>query len=217
MKKILFLAVAALISAACATSTTEVKNAANSTVANAPNNTETSKKAEFTAGANPKSDVISSTQKLQELEFWSAAISSETSPDLNAQMEYIAPDRYHIKKANGEVIVIGKDSYENDNGKWKKLDDNIGEFIKSQTTTGIEEGIKNLKDVQIVGKENINGKEATIYSHNIAGVQTKVWIENNSGRQLKNEIEASVSGQVQKQTTVYDYDKKFKIEAPEIK
>jgi hypothetical protein len=216
MKKVLIFTAIALISTACGTSTTEVKNTANTTVANTQATVEPTKEVVFTSGANPRDDIISATKKLQKLEFWSAKITSETTPEANAEMEYFAPDRYRIKKADGEVIVIGSDSYENQKGKWTKLDDNIGEIISSQTKAGIDEAIKNLREVQIVGKEKLNGKDATIYTHKIGDITTKVWIASDSGLQLKNEVEASIGGVAQKQTTVYDYDKKVKIEAPKI-
>jgi len=221
MKRIIFLAALALIAAGCGTSN-EVKNTvttANVAPANTQTNTATTepvKEETFTGGVNPRADLISATQKLQKVTFWSAKITSETTPEANAEMQFVAPDRYRIKKADGEVVVIGNDSYSNEEGKWEKLDDDIGEFIRTQTRTGIEEGVKNLKDVQIVGKEKVNGKDATVYTHKFGDITTKVWIGTESGLQLKNEVEANVGGKIEKQTTVYDYDKKVTIEAPKI-
>jgi len=219
MKKIIFLIAALMFSAACGTSS-EVKNTATANVAPANTQTNTApepvKEETYTAGVNPRADLISATQKLQKLTFWSARITSETTPEANAEMQFVAPDRYRIKKADGEVIVIGNDSFSNENGKWEKLDDDIGEFIREQTQTGIEEGVKNLKDVQIVGKEKVGNKDATIYTHKFGDISTKVWIGTESGLQLKNEVEANVGGKLEKQTTVYDYDKKVNIEAPKI-
>ncbi len=76
--------------------------------------------------------------------------------------------------------------------------------------------MKNLQNVEIVGKEKVNGKDATLYRHKFGDITTKVWIGTESGLQLKNEVEANVGGTIQKQTTVYDYDKKVSIEAPKI-
>lgn len=229
MKKVLILITLAMIFAACGTSndvgkvsTTKApsantqSNTQSNTQVNTPMNSEPVKEEVFTSGANPRADIISAAQKLQKLPFWSAKITSETTPEVNAEMQYLAPDRYWIKKADGEVIVIGKDSYSNENGKWGKLDANIGEAIRSSTQTGIEEGVKNLQDVQIVGKEQVNGKDATIYSHKFGDITTKIWIGSDSGLQLKNEVEANVGGKIEKQTTIYDYDKKVSIEAPKI-
>lgn len=221
MKRILILTAFALAAFGCSR-TEEVKNTApvNAPAANAPANAETNtttvKEESYTSGANPRADLISATQRLQKLKQWSARITSETMPEANAEMEYIAPDRYRIKKADGEVVVIGNDSYSNEDGKWEKLEDDIGEFIREQTRAGIEEGVKNLQNVEIVGKDKVNGKDATVYRHKFGDITTKVWIGTESGLQLKNEVEANVGGTIQKQTTVYDYDKKVSIEAPKI-
>lgn len=222
MKKILFLTSIALISAACGNST-EVKNSAanapsaNANAANSQTVSEPPVKEEvFTAGADPRADLISAAQKRQKLPFWSAKVTSETNSVVNAEMEYIAPDRYRFKLLSGEVIVIGNDTYSNEDGKWEKDDEGAGDNIKEQITMGITEGAKNLKDVQIVGKEKVNGKDATVYLHKFGDISTKVWIANDSGLELKNEVVANIGGKVQKQMTVYDYDKKISIEAPKI-
>jgi hypothetical protein len=221
MKKILLLTAFMLLALGCG-NTAEVKNAAvnapaaNANAAKSPVASEPAKEVTFTAGVNPRDDVISAAQKLQKLPFWSARITSETTPEANAEMQYLAPNRYRIKKTDGEVIVIGGDSYSNEEGKWEKLDENIGETITTQTRAGIEEGIKNLKEVQIVGKEKVGGKDATVYTHKIGDVTTKIWIGSESGLQLKNEVEATIAGKPEKQTTVYDYETKVIIEAPKI-
>ena len=220
MKKILILTAFALVAFGCAR-TEEVKNTAP---ANAPVNTATNtaantsvvKEETYTSGANPRADLISATQKLQKLPFWSAKITSETSPDINAEMKYVAPDRYHIIKKDGEVIVIGNDSYEMQKGKWTKIDDNLGEMLREQMKAGMEEGVRNLQGVEIVGKDKVNGKDATIYRHKFGDVTTKIWIGTESGLQLKNEVEVNIGGTMQRQTTVYDYEKPVTIEAPKI-
>lgn len=221
MKKIILLNLFTLLAFGCGTnSTSEIKNTTNVAPASSPVNSQPAsqpiKEETFTSGANPRADIISAAQKLQKMPFWTAKVSSETNADANAEIEYFAPDRFRIKKIKGEVVVIGNDSYSNQNGEWIKLDDDIGEVIRNTTKAGIEEGVKNLKDVKIVGREKFNGKDATVYSHDIGGVKTKIWIGSESGLQLKNEVEANLAGETRKQTTVYDYDKKVSIEAPKI-
>lgn len=217
MKRILILTACALAAFGCA-KTEEVKTtiSANTPAANTAANTSVVKEETYTSGANPRADLISATQKLQKLPFWSAKITSVTMPETNAEMQFVAPDRYRIVKADSEVIVIGNESYSKENGKWTVLEDNIGEFIREQTRSGMEEGVRNLQNVEIVGKEKVGGKDATVYTHKFGDILTKVWIGTESGLQLKNEVEANIGGTVQKQTTVYDYEKTVTIEAPKI-
>ncbi len=221
MKRILVLTAFALAAFGCS-KTEEVKNTApaNAPAANTSTNTaanvSTVKEETFTSGANPRADLISAAQKLQKIPSWSAKLTSETNPEADAEINYIAPDRYHFKKSDGELIIIGNDSYEYQNGKWKKLEGNIGESLKSQIMTGMQTGINNLQNVQIIGKEKLNGKDTTIYSHTTNSSVIKIWILSDSGLQLKNEEEATIDGQFIKQTRSYDYDKKVTIEAPKI-
>lgn len=222
MKKILILTVFAIAAFGCS-KTEEVKNTAPvnnapaaNTATNTAANTSVVKEETYTSGANPRADLISATQKLQKLPFWSARITSVTMPETNAEMQFVAPDRYRIVKADGEVIVIGNSSYSKEQGKWTVLEDDIGEFIREQTRAGMEEGVRNLQNVEVVGKDKVGGKDATVYSHKFGDIMTKVWIGTESGLQLKNEVEANIGGTIQKQTTIYDYDKPVKIEAPKI-
>ena len=217
MKKILILTACALVAFGCS-KTEVVKNTApvNNAPANTAANTSVVKEETYTSGANPRADLISATQKLQKLTFWSAKITSETMPETNAELQFVAPDRYRIIKSDDEVIVIGDVSYSKKDGKWRVLEDNIGEFIREQTRSGMEEGVRNLQNVEVVGKDKVNGKAATVYSHKFGDITTKVWIGTESGLQLKNEVEANIGGTIQKQTTIYDYDKPVTIEAPKI-
>ncbi len=189
---------------------------ANTNATNSQTVSEPPKEAVFTAGANPREDVISAAQKLQKLPFWSARITSATTPEVNAEMEYTAPDRFHMKDAKGEVIVIGNDSYSFNNGKWEKSEEDIGQAVGAQIKSGLEAGIKNLKDVRIVGREKFDGKDATVYSHKIGDETIKIWIANDSGLQLKNEVETNLGGKSLQITRIYDYDKKVSINAPKV-
>lgn len=216
MKRILILTTLAFFAFGCG-KPEEVKNTTvNAPAVNTQATTAPVKEESFTSGANPRADLISAAQKRQKMPFWSAKVTSETNLGINAEMEYVAPDRYHFKLANGEVIVIGNESFSNENGRWEKSEEGAGDDIRNQITTGIAEGAKNLKEVQIVGKEKVNGREATVYMHKSGEATTKVWLANDTGLELKNEVEANVGGTIQRQTTVYDYEKPVKIEAPKI-
>ncbi|MBS1795062.1 MAG: hypothetical protein JSS81_14480 [Acidobacteria bacterium] len=220
MKKLILWASIALLAGACGTSN-ETRNAvANVPAVNAPANSappaEPLKDATYTSGANPRDDLVSAAQKRQKVPFWSAKITSETTPGIDAEMQYVAPNRFHIKKAEGELIVIGNDAYSFENGKWQKSGETNADDILSQTKAGIEEGVRNLKDIKIARREKINGRDAAVYEYGAGGVTTRVWIAVDSGLELKNEVETTIAGKPAKQTTVYDYDRKVTIEAPKI-
>ncbi|SRR5215204_2281426 len=225
MKKKIILAVLLLSALACGKSSevknTTVKAPAANTETNAQPPAPPAKEEVYTSGADPRADLISAAQKRQKLPFWSAKVAVENMPQLNAEMQYSAPDRYWFKQAEGEAIVIGKETYSNETGAWVKEDENASDIIREKITSGINEGAQGLKDVSIkiniVGKEKINGQETNIYSFTSGGMMTKVWIESKSGLELKNEIEtdSEETGKL-KYTTIYDYVTLVKIEAPKI-
>jgi hypothetical protein len=226
MKRILILTAFALIFAACS-KPEEVKNTtvsvpAANTQANTPANVEPVKDDVFTAGANPKGDVFYSTKKQMSVPVWSATVTSETAAELNMLMEHVAPNRYYVKQPEGEVIVIGSDSYVNQTGKWQKVGIDLSEQLSSQARLVTEEALQSIKDVQKVGTEQINGKETIIYSYKTENAEaggetaTKVWVDKNTGLPMKISVEGTVNGQKQKVSTVYNYEKPVKIEAPKI-
>jgi hypothetical protein len=223
MKKIVILTAFALVAFGCS-KTEEVKNTApaNAPAANTATNTTTAantsvvKEETYTSGANPRADIISAAQKRQKLPFWSAKVISGTDSVI-AEMQYAAPDQYYFKTLLGEAVVIGNEAYINETGKWEKDEEGAGDAIKEQISKGINEGAMNLKEVQITGKENLNGKEATVYFYKAGEVTAKIWLASDSGLELKNEIEIETApGIRQKQTTIYDYDKPVTIKAPKI-
>lgn len=226
MKRILITAAFALIAFGCSR-TQEVSNtanvsapAANTTQANAEPEKPAAapaKEETYTAGKDPRADLIAAAQKRQKLPFWSARVTVENMPQLGAEMYYVAPDRFRFKLAGGEAVVVGNETYSNETGEWVKEEEGASENIREQITSGINEGAQNLQGVSIVGKEKINGQETTVYTYDSQGITTKIWIESKSGLELKNEIQmdSPQTGKL-KRTTVYDYVTPVKIEAPKV-
>jgi hypothetical protein len=225
MKKILIIAAFAALTFGCSRSD-EVKNttvAVNAPPsANAPAaNSEPVKVPEiFTAGEDPRGDVLFSTKKQMSAPAWSGTVTSETTPELNMLMEHAAPNRYYVKQPAGEVIVIGSDSYVNQKGKWQKVGIDLSEQLSSQMKLMTEEALAGVKDVQKVGTEQVDGKETIVYSYKTEGEEpgeattTKIWLDKANGLPLKINVEGMINGKPQKVSTVYDYDKPVRIEAP---
>ncbi|MGI8639581.1 MAG: hypothetical protein ACR2MG_06465 [Pyrinomonadaceae bacterium] len=175
-----------------------------------------------TAGDNPREDIINATKKFSEVDSFAANLTGNASnQNFNMDMQYTAPDRYYIKNDISEIIIIGNDSYVNVEGNWKKVPMQMGDKIKELRNSFTEEGMKSLKDVEYIGKENLDGKEALAYRYktetkDVPSVNSKIWIGADNGLPLKIEIEKTGKGSAL-MTTSYDYDKEIKIEAPTVK
>ena len=231
MKKIILISaiVSLLISFGCS-SEPETTNSAVNTAVNAPANTaiaetepEIDVNTPFVPSENPKDDLLNSTKRLQAYNAWSATLTNDALPEMKTELEYIKPDRYRVKNADSEIVVIGSDAYARQGGDWEMLPEDIGAQINEMKKNFNAEGMKAIKEINKSATEKLNGKDATVYTYSIEPDEktvenlTKVWIANDSGLPLKIVVETENAGQKQKVTTVYDYTKQVKIEAPEIK
>lgn len=232
MKKYIFIVfiVSLLVSFGCSSSSspTENANTAVNTAVNAPANTVAEAEPEFDANApfkpseNPKDDLLNSTKRLQAHDAWSATLENNLMPEMKTELEYVKPDRYRIKNQVSEIIVIGKDAYGKQSGKWQKLPEDIGAQIELMKKNFNAEGMKAITEVTKSATEKVGDKEATVYTYSInAGANpvknsTQVWIANDSGLPLKIMVETQNADATQRVTTNYNYTKPVKIEAPQI-
>ena len=178
----------------------------------------------FVPSENPKDDLLNSTNRLQAYDSWAATLQNDLMPELKTELEYVKPDRYRVKNAGSEIVVIGSDAYaRQDGGEWEMLPEDIGAQINQMKKNFNAEGMKAIKEVKKSATEKLNGKDATVYTYSIEPNEqtvensTRVWIANDSGLPLKIVVETENAGKKQKVTTIYDYTKEVKIEAPEIK
>ena len=227
MNKFIFTFFAFLLVVSFGCSSKETAKTTTNSAANAPANTAVVEKepeiditAPFTPSANPKDDLLNSTKRLQGAESWTATLQSNLYPEAKTELKYLKPDRYHIKNSKSEVILIGKDGYGNQGGKWEKIEEDFGALIEQMKKNFNAESMKSINEVKKTGTEKIGNREATIYEYSIAGNNvmqntTKVWIASD-GLPLRTVVETQQPDATQRVTTEYSYDKPVKIEAPQI-
>lgn len=227
MNKFIFTFFAFLLFASFGCGSKETTNTTTNSAANAPANTAVAEKepeidvnAPFTPSANPKDDLLNSTKRLQAHESWAATLQSNLFPEMKTELEYTKPDRYRIKNNVTEVIVIGKDGYGKQGGKWEKINEDFGAMIEQMKKSFNADSMKSIGEVKKTGTEKIGDKDATIYEYSITGDKvlqntTKVWIAND-GLPLRTVVETQQPDATQRVTTNYNYDKPVKIEAPQI-
>ena len=204
----------------------ENANTAINAAVNAPANTvaetepEIDVNAPFVPSENPKDDLLNSTKRLQAYNAWAATLVNNLMPEMKTELEYSKPDRYRIKNPVTEVIVIGSDGYIKEQGKWKKIPEDIGAQIEAMKKSFNAESMKTIKEVSKSEGEKIDGQDAILYTYSIQpGANTpknstKVWIAKDSGLPLKIIVETENADATQRVTTAYDYKKQVKIEAP---
>lgn len=176
-----------------------------------------------TSGADPKGDIIQASNKFIALKAFSAKMDGMGQTEIKSQVDYVAPDRYHISYLAGtgagmEMIMIGNDMYMKSGAKWTKSPGNAS-AIPTLRDSFTEEGLKTLTGTKFEGEDTVDGKPALVYSYkNVTpkggfGFNCKMWVSTQTGLPMK--IVATYDNGVLKQMTVnYDTESKVTIEPP---
>ena len=176
-----------------------------------------------TAGADPKADIIAASKKFIALAAFSAKMDGMGQTPIKSQVDYVAPDRYHISYLGGtgagiEMIMIGNDMYTKLGSKWNKSPGNAS-AIPTLRDSFTEEGLKTLSDTKFEGNDTVDGKPALVYSYkNVTpkgsfGFSCKMWVAEKTGLPMK--IYATYDNGMLKEMTVnYDTESKVTIDPP---
>src|SRR3954471_20719445 len=147
-----------------------------------------------TGGSDPRADIVAASKKLIDLKSFSAKMDGMGQSEIKSQVDYQAPDRYHIQYLGGtgagmEMIVIGDQMYMKSAGseKWSKMPGNSASSIPTLRDSFTDEGLKSLTDVKYEGADNLDGKPALVYSYKNVTPKggypftCKIWVGRDSG------------------------------------
>ncbi len=183
-----------------------------------------SSKGASTSGADPKEDIIQASKKFIALSSFSAKMDGMGQTEIKSQVDYVAPDRYHISYFAGtgagmEIIMIGNQTYMKTGGKWSKSPGGSNSAIPTLRDSFTDEGLKTLSDAKFEGNDTVDGKPALVYSYkNVTPkgdypFSSKIWVGTQTGLPIK--IVVNYDNGVLKQMTVnYDTESKVTIEPP---
>ena len=175
-------------------------------------------------GADPKTDIVEASRKFIALKAFSAKMEGMGQTEIKSQVDYAAPDRYHISYLAGtgagmEMIMIGNQSFMKTGGKWSKMPGDSNASIPTLRDSFTEEGLKTLTDVKYESEDTVDGKPVLVYTYkNVTPkggypFSSKIWIGKTTGLPLK--IVVDYSNGVLKQMTVnYDTESPVTIEPP---
>ena len=175
-------------------------------------------------GSDPTADVIAASKKFIDLKSFSAKMEGMGQAEIKQQVDYVAPDRYHVTYTAGpipgmELIMIGNQSFMKTGGKWSKMPGDGNASMPTLRDSFTEEGLKSLSDVKSEGDDTVDGKAAFVYSYKNKtpkgdfGFNCKMWVDKQTGIPLK--IYATYDNGVLKNMTVnYDTESKVTIEPP---
>jgi len=189
----------------------------------ASGNSSSSKGSSSTGGSDPKADIVAASKKFIDLPAFSAKMEGQGQSEIKSQVDYVAPDRYHVTYLGGtgagmEMIMMGNQTYMKVAGKWTRMPGNA-KAIPTLRDSFTEEGLKTLSDVKFEGDDTVDGKPALLYSYkNVTPVgnypfSSKIWIGKDTGLPMKIYVEYS-NGMLKNMTVNYDTESPVTIEAP---
>jgi outer membrane lipoprotein-sorting protein len=181
-----------------------------------------------TGGSDPKADVIAASKKFIDLKSFSAKMDGTGQTEIKSQVDYLAPDKFHITYLAGtgagmELIVVGSDMYMKapGTGKWSRMPGNGGSAIPNLRDSFTEEGLKTLSDVKFEGEETIDGKPAMVYSYKNVTPKggfpfaSRTYVNKETGLPMRIKVDYE-NGTLKTMTVNYDTETPVKIEAPAV-
>ena len=181
-----------------------------------------------TGGSDPKADIIAASKKFIDLKSFSAKMEGMGQTEIKSQVDYLAPDRFHIQYLGGtgagmEMIVVGSDMYMKaaGTGKWSKMPGNGGAAIPNLRDSFTEEGLKTLSDVKFDGEETIDGKPVMVYSYKNVTPKggfpftSKTYVNKDTGLPMRIKVDYE-NGTLKTMTVNYDTETPVTIEAPSV-
>lgn len=164
--------------------------------------------------AGPREDVHAAYTRFLAAKSFRATVTDVKKGQQLSQMDFVAPDRYHIRNGQGQMeqILIGDDAYTFIDGKRVKLPMpiKVGRIVgqyRNQST--LDELARDL-DVTALGDDTVDGIAAKVYTYTVtepAKSDVKVWISTASGMPVQLESQGRFMGV--KSTTrlrYYDFD-----------
>lgn len=170
----------------------------------------------YTKGVDPGQDIVSAVMGLQKEGFWTSRITSPTLPDMETTLKYEAPDRYHMKSIDSEIIAVGGASWLRSGRTWTKSEIDFGGAIQAARPKLDAGSASRLKDVKLLRKDTGSGRSVAVYSYVDDVAFNVIWIDEETGRILKTTATVEYDGKAHERTTVFDYETPVKIEAPQV-
>jgi outer membrane lipoprotein-sorting protein len=150
------------------------------------------------AWGGPKENVHDAFVKLLAAKSFRATVTDAKSGEQLSQMEFVAPNRYHMRSGKGpETIIVGDDAYMNMNGQLIKMPIPVGKLISQYRNEGTLRQMESGITVTDLGADSVGGEPAHAYHYTItepAKADVKMWIGDRTGMPVQLESQGSFMG-----------------------
>ena len=180
------------------------------------------------AGENPTAKVIEASKKLAALKSLSAIVQGEGKLGIRKDVQFVAPDRYHIKfddesGAHVEMINIGNESYIKSGDTWSKTPPSEGGASSTFRNNFTEAVYSTITDAKYEGEDTVNGKAVYVYSYKLTTVVSnfpvshRIWVDKTTGVPIKAVAEYNPNDSQEKSlTTTFDIETPVTIDVPTV-
>lgn len=173
--------------------------------------------------AGPKEDILAAHQKM--LEKGKFRITGTTTSKKNTTalwMEVEWPDRYHMRNADAEFIIVPGRTFMKQGNQWMPFPMDMSNMIRHLTPEAMRQGYEAMRDVQDLGTEDVDGRPARVYAYatsgEIMGIRSdsrvKLWIDADSGLVVKQVVDGEAMRIPSTTEQRYEYDPSIAIRAP---
>jgi hypothetical protein len=176
------------------------------------------------SNADPKAAVIEASKKLIALKAVSAIVEGAGKLAIRKDVQFVAPDRYHIifddeTGAHVEMISVGNVTYIRSGDTWSKLAGDDPPPTSTFRNSFTDEVLQSVTDVKFEGEDTVNNKPTFVYSYKLVTmvssfpVVQRIWVDVSSGIPIKSVAEYTDS-QEKTLTTTFDIESPVTIELP---
>lgn len=150
------------------------------------------------AWAGPKETVHDAFAKFLAAKSFRATVTDVKNGEQLSQMEFVAPNRYHMHnaKAGMDTIIMGDDAWMDLHGQLTKMPIPVGKIINQYRN---EKSLSQFESASVtdLGADSVDGEPAHAYHYTItepAQADVKLWISDRTGLPLQMESQGSFMG-----------------------
>ena len=150
------------------------------------------------AWAGPKETVHDAFAKFLAAKSFRATVTDVNSGEQLSQMEFVAPNRYHMHnaKAGMDTIIVGDDAWMDMHGQLTKMPIPVGKIVNQYRN---EKSLSQFESANVtdLGADSVGGEPAHAYHYTVtepAQADVKLWIGDANGLPLQLESQGSFMG-----------------------
>lgn len=173
------------------------------------------------AGAAPKDDLHAAFAKFLQAKSFRATVTDVKNGGTVSTMEYVAPDRYRIKPAQGpQSLIVGDTMYMDMDGKLTPMpvpgvSRMVAQYRNQDFLAEVERGMQ----VEALGDGSVDGEAAKVYAYTVTQpmkADAKTWISQKSGLPIQIESTGTFMGHTSTTRVRYSGfdDPSIRIEVP---